>query len=81
MIKIMHVNSYATSGTMSSGMLLYADTKSEVPETGSATRIAITDFGGVIPVGSILYTADLELAVLTSDNEWNWVGETDEEES
>lgn len=54
--------------------LLYADTKSEVPSTGTATVAAIQgDRVSKLATGDVLYTANLEKAVLKSDDTWNWV--------
>lgn len=52
---------------------LFSDTKNEVPSTGSATLPLVEGFKGskLLP-GSILYTAKLEIAVLKSDDTWEW---------
>ena len=54
-------------------LVLYADTKEEVPEDGDGTVEELVGYGGEhLPVGSYLYTANQETAVLNSDDEWVW---------
>lgn len=48
----------------------FADTKAEVPETGAATEV--TGLKGTLSAGSIIYTAKLEVALLKSDDTWEW---------
>lgn len=52
-------------------LTMFADTKSEVPETGSATATSARIIKKPAP-GSILYTARLEIAVLKSNDHWEW---------
>ena len=68
MIKVI---SYGDS-TMAKGfVILYADTKDEVPSTGAETAAAIgLKFSP--SAGSGLYTAKREKAVLKSTDEWEW---------
>lgn len=49
---------------------IYADTKNEVPSTGTETN-----FNGQtanIAPGSVIYTASLDVAILDSNDTWNW---------
>ena len=52
-------------------VLLFADTKTEVPSTGVATRNAM---GGTfaLPPTSIIHTAAGEVAVLDTNDNWVW---------
>ena len=52
-------------------IVLFADTKDEVPETGTATKAAM---GGTfdLPPTTMLYTASCEVAVLGTDDKWVW---------
>ena len=49
---------------------VFADTKEEVPATGSAT--VVTGLLGKLGTASVLYTAKLQVAVLKSDDIWEW---------
>lgn len=49
--------------------ILYSDTKTEVPEHGADTVV----LSGPLGPGSVIYTANLEIAVLKSDDTWNWL--------
>ena len=51
--------------------MLFADTKSEVAETGAETIGTIGPMGA----GSMIYTANADVAILKSDDTWNWIGE------
>ena len=51
-------------------LVLFADTKSEVPETGAATEVE--DFTDDIPAMTILFTASMEVAVLNTSGTWVW---------
>lgn len=48
--------------------ILFADTKQEVPSTGSATISGIDK----LDPGSIIYTVSLDIGVLKSNDEWEW---------
>lgn len=67
MIKIIE---YPTNATAQNVFVLYADTKTEVPNTGEATAEA----AGIrkIAAGTVLYTAQWDVAVLKSDDSWAW---------
>ena len=53
---------------------LFADTKNEVPETGTATKALISDFpGGSIPPTTLLITGDWNIAHLGTDDKWSWI--------
>lgn len=54
-------------------ILLYADSKEEVPSTGTATVAALAgERVNKLATGDVLYTADFDIAVLKSDDTWNW---------
>ena len=54
-------------------LVLYADTKDEVPASGDGTVAELEGYGGEhLPAGSFLYTAAQETAVLNSSDEWVW---------
>lgn len=67
MIKVIE---YPSPTTANKVYTLFADTKTEVPSTGEDTAEA----AGVkkLAAGTMLYTAKLELAVLKSDDSWEW---------
>ena len=65
MIKIVKIESQTPDRTV---CVLFADTKTEVPETGSAT---IPNFSP--DTGSMIYTADGDFGFLKSNDVWNWV--------
>lgn len=52
-------------------VVLYADTKEEVPATGALTKAAMADPIDIPPT-AILYTAALEIAVLNTSDQWVW---------
>ena len=54
-------------------IILFADTKEEVPETGAATEVE--NFNDDLPAMTILFTAKLEVATLNTDGDWVWAGE------
>lgn len=64
-------------GSVRSKFVLFADTKYEVPGTGSATAAMISELEGELPPTTILYTADFKLAVLGNDDKWHWNDEED----
>lgn len=49
---------------------IFADTKAEVPATGAET--VVEGLNSKITYGSVLYTAKMEIAVLKSDDTWEW---------
>ena len=51
-------------------LVLFADTKDEVPETGAATEVA--DFTDDIPAMTLLITASCEVAWLNTSDTWVW---------
>lgn len=70
MIKTKTLESGSLGGCI---LVLFADTKAEVPETGTATAAAIQfPLSAALSAGDIIYTAKLEVAVLKSDGTWEW---------
>lgn len=67
MIKIIE---YPSPTTANKVYTLFADTKTEVPSTGEDTAEA----AGVnrLAAGSVIYTAKLAVAVLKSNDRWDW---------
>lgn len=67
MIKVIE---YPSSTTANKVYTLFADTKTEVPSTGEDTAEA----AGVkkLAAGSVIYTAKLAVAVLKSNDRWDW---------
>lgn len=53
------------------GIVLYADTKAEVPATGAATS-ALIEGTPDLPPSTIIYTASCEVAILNSSDNWIW---------
>ena len=53
-------------------LALFADTRNEVPETGIATAALIPGYKGTLEPGSIVWTADFKIAVLDTDDNWQW---------
>lgn len=49
---------------------IFADDKAEVPATGTATTVE--GFSGRMSAGSACYTSALDVAILKSDDTWNW---------
>ena len=64
MIKIVKIDSDTPDRRI---FVLFADTKTEVPSTGSETINGIE-----LDPGSIIYTANLDIGVLKSNDEWEW---------
>lgn len=54
---------------------LYADTKEEVMDSIEAKDVEGMDRDCVITAGSIITTADFEVANLDSNGHWHWMGE------
>lgn len=73
MIKIKMIDKGSLRGKI---VVLYADTKDEVPESASGMSIAdagsLAEASAALEAGTILYTAKLETAVLKSDGTWEW---------
>ena len=67
MIKLISIDGGTTDEKVCT---VFADTKAEVPETGSATEVK--GLVGTLSAGSIVYTAKLEVALLKSDDTWEW---------
>lgn len=67
MIKVIE---YPSPTTANKVYTLFADTKTEVPSTGEDTAEA----AGVkkLAAGSVIYTAKLAVAVLKSNDRWDW---------
>lgn len=51
-------------------LVLFADTKDEVPSTGAATEVE--DFTDDIPAMTLLITAKSEVAWLNTSDTWVW---------
>lgn len=67
MIKLVSID----GGTLQEPVVTaFADTKDEVPATGAATEVKGLE--GTLSSGSIIYTAKLEVALLKSDDTWEW---------
>lgn len=62
-------------------LVLLADTKNEVPETGTATALLIPKFKNKLEAGSIVWTADFKIAVLDTNDNWHWKGEEEEDDN
>lgn len=70
MIKVQTIEAGSLGGRF---VILTADTKAEVPETGTATAAALqTPLESPLELGDVIYTAKLEIAVLKSDDTWEW---------
>ena len=70
MITVQMIDAGSLGGRM---VVLFADTKNEVPETGTATAAAMqSPLTVTLEAGDIIYTAKLEVAVLKSDDSWEW---------
>ena len=67
MIKIVE---YPTNTTAQNVYVLFADTKTEVPSTGTATAEAANI--KKLAAGTVLYTAKMAVAVLKSNDSWDW---------
>lgn len=65
------VKSIETSNTRGRTVTLFADLKSEVPQTGIATSALINE-GVKLNPGDIVYTSGLDIAILDTNDEWNW---------
>lgn len=53
-------------------LVLFADTKAEVPATGTLTADEIPGYKGTLLPTSMIYTAAFEVAVLGTDDNWVW---------
>lgn len=53
-------------------LILFSDTKTEVPNTGVLTAAAIPGYKGTLEPGSIVWTGDFKVAVLKTNDNWNW---------
>ena len=73
MIKIKLIDKGSLRGKI---VVLFADTKDEVPD--SAVGMPIAESGSMaeasvaLEAGTFLYTAKMEIAVLKSDGSWEW---------
>ena len=54
-------------------LVLFADTKDEVPSTGAATAPMIPGYKGTLEPVSIVWTGDKHAAVLGTDDNWDWL--------
>lgn len=70
MIKVKMIDAGAIGGRMT---VLVADTKAEVPATGAATIAAMqSERADMLSMGDMIYTANLDVGVLQSDDTWKW---------
>lgn len=53
-------------------LVLFADTKAEVPATGTLTAAEIPGYKGKLLPTSVVYTGDFKIAVLGTDDNWDW---------
>lgn len=53
-------------------IVLFADTKAEVPATGTSTAALVVDLDRPLPPATVIYTAACEVAVLGTDDNWVW---------
>ena len=67
MIKLISIDANEGSAKR---VTIYADTKAEVASTGAAT--SVTGLDGAIAPASILFTSAFEVAILKSDDDWEW---------
>lgn len=69
MIKVTHITN--TDGNENSYLIeAFADTKEEV---ATGTFVGLPE-GATIEMGSSVFTANGELALMKSDGTWNWLG-------
>lgn len=66
-------------GSVRSKYVLFADTKDEVPATGAATKLLVSELEEDLPPTTIIYTADFKIAVLDTNDNWHWKGEEETE--
>lgn len=69
------VKSIETNNVRGRTVVLFADTQSEIPETGAATAASIGE-ELVLNAGDVIYTSDLQVGVLNTSDTWVW-GTTD----
>lgn len=70
MIKVKTIEAGSLGGRI---VMLVADTKAEVPETGTATVAAMpAPLTGSLSMGDVIFTTDRYFGVLKSDDTWNW---------
>lgn len=69
------VKSIESNNVRGTTVVLFADTKSEIPATGTATVASIGE-ELVLNAGDVIYTSDLQIGVLNSSDAWIW-GTTD----
>lgn len=65
------VKSIETNNTRGRTVVLFADLKSDVPQTGAAT-IASMGEDIVLTAGDVIYTSAMDVAILDTNDEWNW---------
>ena len=65
------IKSIETSNTRGRTVVLFADLKSEVPQTGAETVANIGE-DIVLNPGDIIYTSSMDAAILDTNDEWNW---------
>lgn len=53
-------------------IVAFADTKDEVDTTPLADYVGMPK-NATVEMGSMLYTADVDVAFMKSDGEWNWI--------
>lgn len=65
------VKSIETNNTRGRTVMLFADLKSDVPQTGAATSTLINEDIKLNP-GDIVYTSGMDVAILDTNDDWNW---------
>jgi len=72
MIRIMETKRPDSGGY---SVVLFADSKAEIPSTGTATIPLITGWGdaGKVPMGSVIYTPQFDIAQMSSSDTWEWL--------
>ena len=71
MIKVVECNNTDTD-IHTYKITAFSDTKAEVEDTALADYIGLPK-GATIEMGSLLMTADGDVAFMKSDGNWNWV--------
>lgn len=61
-----------SKGSVRSKYTLFADTKAEVPSTGTATKALISGLSEDLPPTTIIHTGDWKVAKLLTDDNWSW---------
>lgn len=65
------IKSIETNNVRGRTVVLFADLKSDVPTTGAETTIVLNE-KVELKAGDIVYTSGMEVAILDTNDEWNW---------